>query len=408
MEADGVTKRGCIFVTPTLPDRNGSGLQQRAFAWVVDLSRDYDVWLVLALDEPIQPADLRERTSQFEAYVTGVETAPVSKAPRWLRALALLLPFLVRWKPAWAGDWLHPRAWHPHLPEHVEQVITFRMRALLVGEVISRLCNVARVAVDLDDVESSTLASISRRALQRGDLKLAIHLYLAAHQYRVLEATRLKRVSRVYVSSPQDALLLNMRHPETTILTRPNKVRLAQCGTVRSLPDIFRLFFAGTLNYFPNADAVLWIVEELLPVMRTRMSAPFQIVIAGRGATASLRSRLAQVPEVQFLGEVADLQGLYATCHAALAPVRCGGGTKLKVLEAVAHRCPVIGTTHAFRGLPFVAKDHVFVADTPSQVVDACITVSTDSAMAEGMSESARNVMLQHKLCFTPDDSIAC
>jgi glycosyltransferase involved in cell wall biosynthesis len=243
--------------------------------------------------------------------------------------------------------------------------------------------------MDLDDLESKTLWSIGGFAMRRLRLRLA-HKHLAmALQYALLERTLLHHYDRVSYASPADAKVLAGVSGSPTLLWRPNRVQLTR-PRARPAPEApFTLLFLGTLGYFPNEDAVLWLAEELVPALRRQGQLFFRLLIAGRGASPRLIGRLARVPEIEFLGPVEQVAPLYAQSHIAVAAVRCGGGTKVKVLEAVAHHCPVVATPHSTLGLPFVAGEDLLEATHSEAFAGLCVHLARNPAEANAMAESA-------------------
>ena len=147
--------------------------------------------------------------------------------------------------------------------------------------------------------------------------------------------------------------------------------------------------FLGTLNYFPNVDAVLWILSEILPQLRLCLVSPFRVVVAGRDAEASLVGKLIREPEVEYRGKVDEVDSLYAQAHLALAAVRCGGGTKIKVLEAAAVGCPVVSTTHSCLGLPFEDGNHVLIGDDARRIAHCCARLQLQPQFAQEMADAA-------------------
>ncbi|MDE1163049.1 MAG: glycosyltransferase family 4 protein [Acidobacteriaceae bacterium] len=392
-------KKNCVLVTPTLPGREGSGLQQRAFAWLLELAREYNVTLVLALPAENIASTLEARaTQELQPYVTQIEICRATTSPKWLRLAALLCPLALLWKPQLADDWVQPLGWEPQLPEQIDHIHVFRFRTMMIGEFLARAYGLRDYGIDLDDVESNTLASIARCVWRRKQPKFAFHLFAASLQYRILERTRLGRASQVYFSNPEDLRYLSKRVPKERLHYRPNKITIPASRAERRLPGVFSLLFVGTLDYVPNTDAALWIAEEIVPALREAIPQGFEVVIVGRGASDSLTARLQQEPEIRFVGEVEHLSPYYAASHAALAAVRYGGGTKLKVLEAVAEFCPVITTTHAVSGLPFAADRDVLVADTPQEIAAGCLRLRQHPDSAEQMAQQANRVLHESNL----------
>ena len=114
-------------------------------------------------------------------------------------------------------------------------------------------------------------------------------------------------------------------------------------------PDPPTLIFTATMNYGPNADGIAWFAAEVWP--RVRAGAPAaELLVVGREPPPAVRA-LAVRPGVTVTGEVPDVRPYFARAHLAIAPLRTGGGTRLKVVEALAAGRPVVSTTLGAEGL---------------------------------------------------------
>ena len=124
--------------------------------------------------------------------------------------------------------------------------------------------------------------------------------------------------------------------------------------------------------------------------------------IAGTGAPKSL-IEAASVPPVHFLGEVPDLHPYYAQAHAVLAPIRAGGGTRIKVLEAFSYGRPVVATSIAVEGIEAGivggietrSEEHVLIGDTPEALAQHCARLIFDPALCQRLAGNALALLRQ-------------
>jgi glycosyltransferase involved in cell wall biosynthesis len=102
---------------------------------------------------------------------------------------------------------------------------------------------------------------------------------------------------------------------------------------------------------------------------------------------------LAEIPGVTVHADVSEVTPFYARAHAAVLPIRAGGGTRLKILEAFAHGVPVVSTAVGAEGLDVVARRHLLVAEEPEALAAASERVLTDPALARQLRSEALELL---------------
>ncbi|HZT05615.1 MAG TPA: glycosyltransferase family 4 protein [Chloroflexota bacterium] len=146
------------------------------------------------------------------------------------------------------------------------------------------------------------------------------------------------------------------------------------------------LFFAGSLAYRPNADAVRWLTRSVLPLVRARLPR-VRLRLAGRG-TERIRG-----DGVEPLGYVEDIGSELARADVAVVPMRMGSGVRFKVLEAMAAGVPVVSTTLGISGVSAQPGRHVLIANRPSEFAEAVAKVIEDRALARSLAIQARQLV---------------
>jgi len=129
-------------------------------------------------------------------------------------------------------------------------------------------------------------------------------------------------------------------------------------------PDVprFDLVFVGSMDYLPNIDGVTWFLREILPSIRCARP-EVTVAIVGRGPSDELRS-LAAAANVTVTGTVPDVRPYLWGSRLSIVPLRIGGGTRLKVYEAMGARSPIVSTTIGAEGLAIHPPDDIRLADT--------------------------------------------
>ena len=157
--------------------------------------------------------------------------------------------------------------------------------------------------------------------------------------------------------------------------------------------DPYRILFLGSLDWRPNQDAVQLLLETIFPLVREREpNATLQIV--GRKPSHSLCCQIRVCPGAELLADVPDVRPYLAFAGMMAVPLRIGGGSRLKILEALAAGLPVVTTRIGVEGLHLNAGEHVSVADTPVQLADELIRLMRDPAKGKLMARRGLNRVL--------------
>lgn len=247
-------------------------------------------------------------------------------------------------------------------------------------------------ALDIDDVESEKVrrrAATMWRAGDVGSRARSLALRFDARRWqRVID--RAVATTITFTASELDRKRLGGR----PIVLR-NVVPEPEPGYVRAPGPTPVLLFVGSLTYEPNIDGLEHFVAEVLPAVRAEVpDAVLRIVGQGRSARAEA---LAATPGVQLVGEVASVGPELAAANLAVVPVRFGGGTRIKILEALAHGVPVVSTTAGAEGLAVVDGEHLLLADAPTAFADACVRLLLDRPTADRLAARGTELLAAHR-----------
>ena len=241
--------------------------------------------------------------------------------------------------------------------------------------------------LDLDDVESTTHRRLANLYRLNGDYDAARFEDAMAERADSLETLVLQTFDRLYVCSEADKAPLRS-HAGTQICVLPNALPLPGPLPPKRAGRRFTFLFVGTLGYYPNEDAILHFCAEVLPLIRRASRQPIQVMIIGTGATPAIQ-RLRNLPEVQLIGPVPDVAPWYGQADVAVIPVRAGGGTRIKVLEAFCYECPVVTTSIGVEGIAARTDEHVLVGDTPVALAEQCLRLMTNPALGKRLANTA-------------------
>ncbi|HXG93210.1 MAG TPA: glycosyltransferase family 4 protein [Blastocatellia bacterium] len=156
-----------------------------------------------------------------------------------------------------------------------------------------------------------------------------------------------------------------------------------------SEPNPRELVFTGSMDWMPNEDAILYFADKILPII-TRAIPEAMLTVVGRNPAASLIELAKSNPQIKLTGRVEDIRPFVDRAAAYVVPLRVGGGTRLKIYEAMAMRKPVISTSVGAEGLPVRDGEELLIADEPDEFARAVIRVLSDAHLAKRLGEQAR------------------
>jgi glycosyltransferase involved in cell wall biosynthesis len=166
-----------------------------------------------------------------------------------------------------------------------------------------------------------------------------------------------------------------------------NGVDLAGGAPVRAPHMEKTLIYPGPIAYSANLDAVQYFIDEILPVLSSRIPDVRLIVT---GSTDGVRLDRLTNAHVEFTGQLDDVRSLVAGSASCVVPLRIGGGTRLKILEAMALGTPVVSTSKGAEGLDVVDEEHLLIADSASAFADQIVRVLSDPPLAMRLTRNAR------------------
>jgi glycosyltransferase involved in cell wall biosynthesis len=230
---------------------------------------------------------------------------------------------------------------------------------------------------------------------------------LEAARLRRYEASMLGRFDMVFAVSDDDRrTLLDLgADPERVgiLPNLPDRALLDMPAPVFEASEPVVLYF-GTLSWQPNIEGLERVLTSVFPEVRRR-APEARLIVAGVGASRGLAERVAATEGAEFWGEVEDPEALYRVARVLVDATRSGGGTRLKVLNALARGIPVVASKLAAQGLDVTSGEHLLVASGDSEMVDAIVLLLRDGNRWRALSENGRSFTRTHyvaEVAFRP------
>ena len=257
------------------------------------------------------------------------------------------------------------------------------------------VCDFAASGVNMPTLDGAVLfqhnveTTIFERHAQHATTPLHRWFYnVQVDRMRRYESRVCRESAHVIAVSPVDADRMRDMFGITSVSDVATGVDVESLIRHGAHPPTADLVFVGSMDWLPNIDGVLWFAAEILP--RIRVSRPdCSVAIVGRKPDARLLALAASDPRITVTGTVDDVRPWLWGASASILPLRIGGGTRMKVYEAMAARVPMISTTVGMEGLACVPGRDILIGDTPEAFAAQCLLLLSDRARAGAIAESA-------------------
>jgi len=155
------------------------------------------------------------------------------------------------------------------------------------------------------------------------------------------------------------------------------------------------LVFTGSMDWLPNEDAILYFVDAVLPLIK-KQCPEISLEVVGRSPSRKLQALAAREGSLRLTGWVEDIRPFVARGSVCIVPLRIGGGTRLKIFEAMAMSKAVVSTSVGAEGLPVQSGANIIVADTPGDFAQSVVSLLCDPSQRRRLGTSAR-ALVQEK-----------
>lgn len=271
-------------------------------------------------------------------------------------------------------------------------VDVFQFEALGYGDVL--VGTKARTVITAHNVESLIWERLYQNERQRVKRWFIQQQF---EKYRRYERDVLQRASKVVAVSREDASLLQTQFGVADVAVVDNgvDVKYYASGAATRDPHPKQILFLGSLDWRPNLDAIDILLSDVMPRVRAQ-EADARLIIVGRNPSAALLRRIRNAENVELNADVADVRPYLASSAVMAVPLRIGGGSRLKILEAIASGVPVVSTAIGCEGLLFKPDRDLLVTEGPDAMASALVDVMRNPGRGAEMVARGREVIDAH------------
>jgi polysaccharide biosynthesis protein PslH len=359
----------------------------RTYHMLRSLSRHHHV-SYLCLDDGLAAPDARERARDYAQEVVVVPFRPPAKgSPGFfldlLRNLFSPLPYAVA------------RYESPALRQEILRLAA--ASDLIVCDFLAPSINVptglpAPAVLFQHNVEAviwQRHVSVPQPALRRA--------YFRAQWQRMrrYEAEQCRRFARVIAVSTTDADRMQHEYQVASVGCVPTGVDVEYFSASPRPRQNRELVFVGSMDWMPNEDGIRWFATEVFGRLQASVEG-VRLTVVGRSPSRSLRELAARNTAIEVTGTVEDVRPYLARAGICIVPLRVGGGTRLKIYEAMAAGVPVVTTAIGAEGLPLRHDEHLLIANTAQEQIDAIRALLGDPAQAAQLAANALRYVQAH------------
>lgn len=369
-----------LFLSAWFPYPPTNGSKLRVFNLIRGLSQRHQVTLLSFIREAIDENSLEsvQQMCKEVVLVPWSEFRPHS------------------WQARAAFFSSKPRAivdrFSPVMVQAIEQALSQEQYDVVIASELSTAAYgeyFASLPAIFEDVE---VAVLYEQYSQASSLSARLRYGLTWFKHRRYLAHLMARFDACTVVSERERQLLrqqvNGRAGRIEVI--PNCVELFQYMKPPAQRRSHSLIFTGSFTYSPNYEAMCWFLNEVYPRVRARVPG-VSLTITGDHADLPLPT----YENVTLTGFVDDLQPLLASATVSVAPIWTGGGTRLKILEAMALYTPVVSTSKGAEGLDVRHDEHLLIADRPQDFANAVVGLLEDRSRRDGLADRAYTLVAE-------------
>ena len=361
-----------------------TGGRLRSLHMIAELSQRHRVSLLTTRRLADEPASLRARLPACERIDALPYTLPKQGTARFALAVAR------SWASPYPADlwrWRIP-AVRARIRERIKEGVDLCVADFLVAMPNLPTRTSTPVVLFEHNVEYMIWKRLHEVEKRPGRRTL---LALEWCKMRHYEAKACARAGLTVAVSEADRALLAANAPGADIRAIGTGVDTAYFHPNGAVEAPATLVFTGSMDWYPNEDAIMYFIEAILPELRREVPG-LSLAVVGRDPSERLRATCTAAG-VHVTGTVADVRPYVAEAAVYVVPLRIGGGTRLKIFEALAMGKAVVSTRVGAEGLPIVSGQHFLQADSPADFTQAVVTLLKDPDRRHALGMAGRRLV---------------
>lgn len=378
-----------VWLSHLIPYPPRGGGRQRTFSLLRHISRKYETTFVALNLLGESKRQLEEYKAEFKklcAQVEFWETPFRWQGPRWWAQLPFS-PFYYQHYPARS-------LWSPHLNAHWRKILDTHRGELVNFETIDLALYfpAAEGFCRVLNHQNCESAMAERRAENATNPLTKAYLHSQALKIARLERSWCPQFDTNLAVSELDAERLRSRCPGSHFHVVENGTDLEYFTPSDISPEPKSLVFAGGLSWYPNVSAVRFFTGEIWPMLKRRCPG-IRLYLAGRSPADSVIEIARRDPDITLVSDPEDIRPWIWKAAVYVCPIRDGGGTRLKILDALALGKAVVSTSIGYEGLKVNPEEDILVADTAPEFARQVLRLLGDAGLRARLGANGRRLV---------------
>jgi len=377
-----------LWLSHILPYPPKGGVSQRSYNLIKEISKTHKIYLIA-----INPKKLLSSINQIKnavkelkkfCYEVEVINLPVNKSFIALKSLFSKRPYTANWLNFPAVRY----AIRKFIKKYKFDLVHFD--SIDLGEYINEVGNFPKV-LNHHNIESQMMF---RRFIKEKNILKKIYFFQEAIKLKNYEKKICPKFDYNLTVSELDKERLFKICPDIKIEVIPNGVDVEYFKPKNKNFEPKTLIFAGGMSWYPNRDAMLFFCKKIWPLLKKRWP-DVKTTIIGRNPPKYILNLAKQDPNLIVTGFVDDVRPYLEKAHVYVCPIRDGGGTKLKILDALAMGKPIVAHPIAVEGIEVEPEKQVLLAETPQEFVQQIGRLFKNEKLCEFLSKNGRELVVE-------------
>jgi len=383
-------RRKILWLSHLLPYPPKGGVMQRSYNLIKELAKYHDITL-LAFNQRniLTPEQVPSAVDHFNQFCESVEVFDIRSESSFFQKYLTIIRGLLPWN-TYNTIWLESEHFRDRLKNNLAET-QFDFIHVDTISLIPFVKGITNIGMALNHHNIESLMMLRRASNEKNILK-KIYFSIEGLKLKKYEENYCKKFQVNITCSSLDSERLLMHAKDITCIDVPNGVDLDYFNRIPCQRELNSLIFAGGLNWYPNYDAMKLFLEDIWPLLSKELP-NLTMTIIGISPPTWMQEMAAESTNLRVLGFVDDVRPYLSKAHIYVCPIRDGGGTKLKVLDALAMEVPLIADPISCEGIAVRDGHNVIYAKSPQEYLDGIRRLVDDPDLYSNISINGRRLI---------------